>query len=194
MMFPADAFDGVVGEVRARRHQRVDVAVADEVRDDFSHSGRDHRARESEEGGHVVVQHLGVDVHGFVDVRRADPRVAVLVGQFADGHPRTHFGVGDRVVVELLAVNVMFVFRVFPVVVVIRLVLVPVVVAALIVVCHTPQCRLQTIESSVRNCVADCHEGARDARSRARDASISRNRSSAIGAGRRRPVSGETGT
>jgi len=103
VVFPADGLDGVVGEVRARRHQRVDVAVSDEIGDDPAHPRGHHRARQREEHGAVVVrEHLCEHVARLVDRRCADPRVAVPLDQLPDGHPGRRAGVSDRVLVELL--------------------------------------------------------------------------------------------
>jgi hypothetical protein len=112
VVLAADGLDGVVREVGPCRHQRVDVAVADQVRDDAAHPRGDHRAREAEEHGRVRFEHLGVDIDGLVDLGRADARRAVLLDEVADGHPRLDSNVVDRVMGELLAFGVVWVVAV----------------------------------------------------------------------------------
>ena len=53
----AARFVQIVIEVRAGRHQAVDVAVEDQVRDDQAQAPRRQRAGHPEKNRHVVLQH-----------------------------------------------------------------------------------------------------------------------------------------
>ncbi|KPN30026.1 hypothetical protein SY89_00748 [Halolamina pelagica] len=104
VVLAADGLDRVVGQVRAGRDQRVDVALPDQAGDDLPHPGGHHRPRQREEDGAVVVlEHLGVHVGGLVDCGGADAGVAILLDELAHAHPRADGGVPDRVVLELPA-------------------------------------------------------------------------------------------
>ena len=92
-----------MGEVRAGGDEHVDVAIPNQVDDDLAHPGGHHRAREADEGRHLGVEHLGIDVDRLRERVRADARLAVLGREFADGHPARDRRVFDGVVVELLA-------------------------------------------------------------------------------------------
>ena len=84
-----DRLDDVVGEVRPRRDEHIDMSPPYEVGDDASHAAGDHRAREAEE-----LQCFVVAQHPLVDVDRLPERPPVVgtgfpefVDEFADRHP-----------------------------------------------------------------------------------------------------------
>ena len=106
VVFAADGLDTVVGKRRARRHERVDVSITEQVRNDTAHSRRHHRAREAENVRHIVGEHLRVDIGGLVESPCAESGVAILREEVTDTHLAVDGDVSNRIVVELRALCV----------------------------------------------------------------------------------------